>query len=59
MDWVLHDSYKTEKLAHKAGDDIVKLGLAAGVKIPKRKKKTEKFKLYILPLTKRGAKRDE
>ena len=59
MDWVFHDNYKTEKTANKAGDDIVKLGLAAGVKITKRGKKSAPFMLYILPLRKRGVKKDE
>lgn len=59
MDWVFHDLYKTKKAANKAGDDIVKLGLAAGVKITNRGKKSTPYMLYILPLTKRGAKKDE
>jgi len=59
MDWVFHDSFKTKKSANKAGDDIVKLGLAAGVKITSRGKKSMPFMLYILPLRKRGVKKDE
>lgn len=59
MDWVFHDSFKTEKSAHKAGEDIVKLGLAAGVKVTKRGKKRTPFMLYILPLIQRGVKKDE
>jgi hypothetical protein len=59
MDWVFHDSFKTVKSANKAGDDIVKLSLAAGVKVTKSGKKSAPFMLYILPLRKRGAKKDE
>lgn len=59
MDWVFHDSYRTEKLANKAGDDIVNLGLAAGAKVTKSGKKSMPFMLYILPLRKRGVKTDE
>lgn len=52
MDWIFHDSFRTEKLANKAGDDIVNLGLAAGAKITKSGKKSMPFMLYILPLRK-------
>lgn len=59
MDWIFHDSFKTIKSANKVGDDIVKLGFAAGVKVTKCGKKSSPYMLYILPLEKRGAKKDE
>lgn len=59
MDWVYHDNYKTEKQANKMGADIVKLGLAVGVKVTKRGKKSKPYMLYILPIGKRGVKKDE
>lgn len=57
MRYVFHDSYKTELQAAKAGKDIIKLGLAVGVKVNKRGKKSRPFLLYILPLGKRGVKK--
>lgn len=50
MVWVLHDGFKTEKQAAKAGSDIVKLGFAKGVKVVKAKNKGKLFLLYILPI---------
>jgi len=57
MRYVFHDSYKTAPQASKAGQDIIKLGLAAGVKVNKKGKKSRPFLLYILPLGKRGVKK--
>ncbi len=59
MDWIFHDSFKTKKKANKIGDDIVKIGLASGVKITNRGKKSRPYMLYILPLRKQGVKTDE
>jgi len=53
MTWVLHDKYKTESEAIKAGKDIVKLGFAKGVKVVKKKGKGKLFALYILPIKER------
>jgi len=50
MSWVFHDSYKSKKIAEKAGTNILKLGLAKGVKIQKKGKKSRPYMLYILPL---------
>jgi hypothetical protein len=58
MDWVFHDSFKTKKAANTVADDIVKLGLACGAKITCRGKRRFPYLLYILPLTKRGIKKD-
>ncbi len=48
--WVFHDSYRTKAIAQKAGKDIMKLGLAKGVKIEPNGKKSRPYRLYILPL---------
>lgn len=53
MNWILHDSYKTIKLATQDGQDIIKVRLAKGVKIVKSKKKTRPYLLYILPINER------
>jgi hypothetical protein len=48
--WTFHDSYKTKEDAQVEGENIVKVGLAKGVKIIKEGKKSRPFLLYILPL---------
>jgi hypothetical protein len=53
MSWVFHDSFKTKIQAKKAGDDIVSLGFAKGVKITKTGKKSKPFMMYILPVKER------
>lgn len=53
MVWVLHDKYKTENGAKKAGENIVKLGFAKGVKVVRQKGKGKLFALYILPIKER------
>jgi len=56
MSWVFHDSFKTKiqaKKAGDAGDDIVSLGFAKGVKITKTGKKSKPFMMYILPVKER------
>ena len=57
MSWVFHDSFKTKKAAVAAGDDIVKIGLASGVKINKLGKKVRPYMLYILPLKTKGVRK--
>lgn len=48
MNWLLHDTYKTEKEAKRDGHTIVKVGLSKGVKIkPNKKNKKRPFELYI------------
>ena len=56
MSWIFHDSFKTIKAAKKAGDDIVSLGFAKGVKVTKAGKKSKPFMLYILPIKEREEK---
>jgi hypothetical protein len=53
MSWVFHDSFKTAKSAEEAGDNIVKLGFAKGIKITKAGKKSKPFMMYILPIRER------
>jgi hypothetical protein len=48
MPWVFHDSYKTAAIARKYGEDIVKTGLAKGIKVINKGKKSKPFMLYIL-----------
>jgi hypothetical protein len=57
MSWVYHDSFKTKKAAAKAGDDIVKIGLASGVKINKLGKKARPYLLYIVPFKTKGVRK--
>lgn len=48
MNWILHDTYKTEKAAKRDGTTIVKVGLSKGVKIkPNKKNKNRPFELYV------------
>ena len=48
MNWLLHDTYKTEKAAKLDGDTIVKVGLSKGVMVKENKKnKQRQFELYI------------
>ena len=49
-EYLFHDSYKTQEDARIEGENIVKIGLAKGVKVIKEGKKTRPFLLYILPL---------
>jgi hypothetical protein len=53
MNWIFHDSYKTQEAAKEEGENIVKLGLAKGVKAVKKGKKSRPFLLYILPVKER------
>jgi hypothetical protein len=48
-DYIFHDSYKTQEEAQQEGENIVKVGLAKGVKITSGGKKKRPFLLYILP----------
>lgn len=51
MNWILHDTYKTEKEARRDGQTIVKVGLSKGVKIqPNKKNKKRPFELYVRTL---------
>lgn len=50
MGWIFHDCFKTKLQAKKAGDDIVSLGFAKGIKITKAGKKSKPFMMYILPI---------
>jgi hypothetical protein len=54
--WVFHDSYKTQEAAREEGENIVKVGLAKGVKVIKGGKKSRPFLLYVLPLKEREEK---
>jgi hypothetical protein len=56
MSWIFHDCYKTLKEAQGAGEDIVKLGFAKGVKVSKTGKKSKPFMMYILPIKEREEK---
>jgi hypothetical protein len=56
MTWVFHDSFKTIKAAEEAGGNIVKLGLAKGVKVTKTGKKSKPYMLFILPIKEREEK---
>jgi hypothetical protein len=56
MNWIFHDSYKTLAAAQEAGEDIVKLGFAKGVKVSKTGKKSKPFMLFILPIKEREEK---
>lgn len=56
MSWVFHDSFKTKPQARKAGDNIVILGFAKGVKITKNGKKSKPYMMYILPIKERESK---
>jgi hypothetical protein len=48
LNWVLHDTYKTEKAAKRDGQTIIKVGLSKGVKIkPNKRNKKRPFELYI------------
>lgn len=48
MNWILHDTYKTEEEAEGIGAAIVEVGLSKGVKIkPNKKNKRRPFELYI------------
>ena len=48
MNWLLHDTYKTQKAAERDGQTIVKVGLSRGVKIKSNKKnKKRSFELYV------------
>ena len=51
-DYIFHDSYKTREDAKIEGENIVKVGLAKGVKVVKEGKKSRPFLLYMLPLKK-------
>jgi hypothetical protein len=53
MSWIFHDSYKTKEDAQVEGENIVKLGLAKGVKVIKGGKKVRPFLLYVVPLKER------
>jgi hypothetical protein len=57
MAWVFHDSFKTKKAAVAAGDDIVKIGLASGVKVNKLGKKGRPYLLYIVPFKTKGVRK--
>jgi len=46
--WVFHDSYKTQEDAQVEAENIVKVGLAKGVKVVKEGKKSRPFLLYII-----------
>lgn len=48
--WVCYDTFRSSKTAKKTGQDILKLGLATGVKIEKKGKKSRPYMLFILPL---------
>lgn len=48
--WIFHDSYKTKEDAQLEGENIVKVGLAKGVKVIAGGKKRRPFLLYILPV---------
>ena len=50
MTWTFHDSYKTQEAAKEEGENIVKVGLAKGVKIIKGGKKSRPYLLYVVPL---------
>ena len=56
MTWTFHDSYKTQEAAKEEGENIVKVGLAKGVKVVKEGKKSRPFLLYVLPLKEREEK---
>jgi hypothetical protein len=56
MTWIFHDSYKTQDVAREEGENIVKVGLAKGVKVIKGGKKSRPFLLYVLPLKEREEK---
>lgn len=49
-EYIFHDSYKTQEAAKDEGENIVKVGLAKGVKVVKEGKKSRPFLLYVLPL---------
>lgn len=49
-EYIFHDSYKTKEEAQIEGENIVKVGLAKGVKVVKEGKKSRPFLLYILPI---------
>jgi len=55
-DYIFHDSYKTQEDAKVEGENIVKVGLAKGVKIVKEGKKSRPYLLYVLPLKEREEK---
>lgn len=46
--WKFHDSYKTKNSAKEYGEQIVSIGLAKGIKVIEKGKKTRPFLLYIL-----------
>ena len=51
INWILHDTYKTQKEAERDGKTIVKVGLSKGVRIrPNKKNKKRPFELYIRTL---------
>ena len=52
-DYIFHDSYKTKEDAQVEGENIVKVGLAKGVKVIKGGKKSRPFLLYIVPIKER------
>jgi hypothetical protein len=55
-EYIFHDSYKTQEDAKVEGENIVKVGLAKGVKITNGGKKKRPFLLYILPNKIKGEK---
>lgn len=56
MNWIFHDSYKTQEDAKIEGENIVKVGLARGVKVVKEGKKSRPYLLYMVPLKEREEK---
>lgn len=42
-EYIFHDSYKTQEAARDEGENIVKVGLAKGVKVVKEGKKSRPF----------------
>ena len=55
-EYIFHDSYKTQEDAKVEGENIVKVGLAKGVKITNGGKQKRPFLLYILPNKIKGEK---
>lgn len=52
MSWIFHDSYATRPTAKRYAQKMVLTGLAKGVKIEKKGKKSRPYLLYILPFPK-------